>query len=134
MKEHEMTGGQAKIHPASWRDAGWRDEESDDSSLGSVLHASAWADESEEEEDDEKMTEEWVAEVTVLDEILAEQESTEASSRLNDDSNLVLYQSPATEWRSEQTGLTPGLRTMIVSMGGSVIVTQGGSRGPIPNT
>ena len=58
----------------------------------------------------------------------------EASSRLNDDSNLVLYQSPATKRRSEQTGLTPEMRTMIVSVGESVIVTQGGSRGPIPNT
>ena len=71
-----------------------------------MLLASAWADESEEEEDDEKMMEERVAEVTELDEMLAEQESTEASSRLNDDSNLVSYQSLATERRSEQTGLT----------------------------
>ena len=36
--------------------------------------------------------EERVVEVTELDEMLAEQESTEASSLLNDDSNLVLYQ------------------------------------------
>ena len=86
---------------SGWRDAEWRDEESDDSSLGSVLQASAWVDESEEEEDDEKMMEEWVVEVTELDEMLAEQESTEASNRLDDDSDLVLYQSPATERRSE---------------------------------
>ena len=78
--------------------------------------------------------EERAAEATELDEMLAQQESTEASSRLNDDRNLVLYQSPATERRSAHTGLTPGLRTMIVSVGESVIVTQGGSRGPIPNT
>ena len=129
--EEDEVGGPSE---SGWRDAGWREEESEDSSLGSVLLASAWADESEEEEDDEKMMEERVAEVTELDEMLAERESTEASSRLNDDSDLVLYQSPATERRSEQTGLTPGMRTMIVSVGESVIVTQGGSRGPIPNT
>ena len=63
-----------------WRDAGWRDEESDDSSLGSVLQASAWADESEEEEEDEKMMEERAAEVTELDEMLAEQESMDIIS------------------------------------------------------
>ena len=101
--EEDEVGGPCE---SGWRDAGWRDEKSDDSSLGSVLLASAWADESEEEEDDEKMMEERVAEVTELDEMLAEQESTEASSRLNDDSNLVSYQSLATERRSEQTGLT----------------------------
>ena len=55
-----------------------------------------------EEVDDEKMVEERVAEVTELDEMLAEQESTKASIRLDDDSNLVLYQSPASERRSEQ--------------------------------
>ena len=99
-----------------------------------MLQASAWADESEEEEEDEKMMEERAAEATELDEMLAEQESMEASSRLNDDSDLVLYQSPATERRSEQTGLTREMRTMIVSVGESVIVTQGGSRGPISNT
>ena len=87
-----------------------------------------------EEVDDEKMVEERAAEATELDEMLASQESMEASSRLDDDSNLVLYQSLAFERRSEQTGLTPGMRTMIVSVGESVIVTQGGSRGPIPNT
>ena len=47
--------------------------------------------------------EERAAEATELDEMLAEQESMEASSRLDDDSNLVSYQSPASEWRSEQT-------------------------------
>ena len=87
-----------------------------------------------EEVDDEKMVEERAAEVTELDEMLAEQESMAESSRPNDDSNLVLYQSNAFERRSEQIGLTPGMRTMIVSVGESVIVTQGGSRGPIPNT
>ena len=87
-----------------------------------------------EEVDGEKMVEERAAEVTELDEMLAEQVSMEASSRLDDDSNLVLYQSHASERRSEQTGLTPRMRTMIVSVGEGVIVTQGGFRGPIPNT
>ena len=51
-----------------------------------------------EEVDDEKMVEERAAEATELDEMLASQESMEASSRLDDDSNLVLYyQSPASE-------------------------------------
>ena len=72
-----------------------------------------------EEVDDEKMVEERSTEVIELDEMLAEQESMEASSRLDDDSNLVLYQSHASELRSEQTGLTPGMRTMIVSVGES---------------
>ena len=87
-----------------------------------------------EEVDDEKIVEEREAEVTELDEMLAEQKSMEAPSRLDDDSNLVLYQSHASERRSEQTGLTPRMRTMIVSVGESVIITQGESRGSIPNT
>ena len=51
----EEVGGPSE---SGWRDAGWREGESDDSSLGSVLLASAWADEFEEEENDEKMMEE----------------------------------------------------------------------------
>ena len=82
---------------SGWLDAGWREGESDDSSLGSVLLASAWADEPKEEEDDAKMMEERAAEVTELDEMLAEQKSTKAPRRLDDDSNLVLYQSHASE-------------------------------------
>jgi hypothetical protein len=75
-----------------------------------------------------------VAEGEDLDDMLTEQESAYQNSRLDDDSNLELYQSNAFERRSVQTGLTPGMRTMIVSVENSVIVTQGGSRGPVPNT
>ena len=119
---------------SGWRDAGWRETESDDSSLGSMLAGllSPYSDEDDVEE--ERMEVERVADGEDLDEMLTEQESTDKNSRRDDDSNLELYQSPAFERRSAQTGLTPGMRTMIVSVGNSVIVTQGGSRGPVPNT
>ena len=77
----------------------WRETESDDSSLDSMLAGLLSPYSDAEEVDDEKMVEERAAEVTELDEMLAEQKSTEASSRLDDDSDLVLYQSPATERR-----------------------------------
>jgi hypothetical protein len=82
----------------------------------------------------ERMTEERAAGANELDVTLAQQESTSEISRLAGDSDLVLHSSHASERRSEQTCLTPGMRTMIVSVGNSVIVTQVGSRGPIPNT
>ena len=119
---------------SGWRDAGWREAESDDSSLGSMLAGllSPYSDEDDVEV--EKMEEERVADGEELDKMLTEQELTDKNSRLDDDSNLELYQSPAFVRRSAQTGLTPGMRTMIVSVGNSVIVTQGGSRGHVPNT
>ena len=79
------------------------------------------------------MMEERTAKASELDEMLAEQESMNVMRRPDGDSDLNLYQSPALERRSGQTGLTPGMKTMIVSVGNSVIVTQGGSRGPLPN-
>ena len=57
--------------------------------------------------DVEKTAEERAAEAVELDELLAEQESMGKISRLDDDGSLVLYQSPASERRSDQTGLTP---------------------------
>ena len=116
-----------------WRDAGWREEESDDSSLGSMLACllSPYSDEDDVEA--EKMMEEREAEASELDEMLAEQESMYEMRRPDGDSDLDLYQSPALVRRSGQTRLMPGMRTMIVSVGNSVIVTQGGSRGPLPN-
>jgi hypothetical protein len=81
---------------SGWRDAGWREEESDDSSLGSML-------------------------------------AMYEMRRPDGDSDLDSYRSPALVRRLEQIGLTPGMRTMIVSVGNSVLVTQGGSRGRLPN-
>jgi hypothetical protein len=88
------------------------------------------------DEDDvevEKMMEERDVEASVLDEMLAEQESMYEMRRPDGDSDLDLYQSPALVWGPEQRGLTPGMRTMIVSVGNSVLVPQGGSRGHVPN-
>jgi ribonuclease HI len=132
--EVDMEDEETGPSDSGWRDAGWRETELDDSSLGSMLAGllSPYPDEDDVEE--ERMEVERVADGEDLDEMLTEQESTNKNSRLDDDSNLELYQSPAFERRSAQTGLTPGMRTMIVSMGNSVIVTQGGSRGPVPNT
>jgi hypothetical protein len=65
----------------------------------------------------ERMTAERTAEATKLDEMLAEQESMRVISRLDDDIELILYQSPAPEWWSEQTGFAPGMETMLVSVG-----------------
>jgi ribonuclease HI len=118
---------------SGWRDAGWREEESDDSSLGSMLACLLSPYSDEEDVEAEKMMEERAAEASELDEMLAEQESMNVMRRPDGDSDLDLYQSPALERRSGQTGLTPGMKTMIVSVGNSVIVTQGGSRGPLPN-
>jgi hypothetical protein len=53
--------------------------------------------------------------------------------RPDGESDLDLYQSHALVRWPEQTSLTPGMRTMIVSVAKSVLVTQGGSRGPLPN-
>jgi hypothetical protein len=73
---------------SGWRDTGWREEESDDSSLGSMLAGLLSPYSDEEEVDAVKMTEERVAEASELDEILAEQESMNEMSRLDGDSDL----------------------------------------------
>ena len=112
-----------------WRDAGSREKDSDDSSLGSMLAGLLSAYLGEEDVDAEKMMKERAAKASKLDEMLAEQESLFVPSRLDGDSDLDLYQPLALVWRPEQTGLTPGMRTMIVSVGNSVIVTQGGCVG-----
>jgi hypothetical protein len=87
---------------SSWRDTGWREEESDDSSLGSMLAGllSPYLD--EEEVEAEKMAEERAAESSELDEMLAEQESMNEMSRLDGGSDLELYQSHAPVRRPQQ--------------------------------
>ena len=75
---------------SGWRDTRWRKTEFDDSFLGSMLTGLLSPYSDAEEVDDEKIVEEREAEVTELDEMLAEQKSMEAPSRLDDDSNLVL--------------------------------------------
>ena len=60
---------------SGWRDVGWRETESDDSYLGSMLAGLLSPYSDVEGMDEVKMVEERAAEVTELDEMLAEQES-----------------------------------------------------------
>jgi hypothetical protein len=131
--EVDMETETEEPNDSGWWDAGWREEESDDSSLGSMLACllSPYSDEDDVEV--ETMMEEREVEASELDEMLVEQESMYEMRRPDGDSDLDLYQSHALVQWSGQTCLTPGMRTMIVSVGNSVLVTQGGSRGPLPN-
>jgi hypothetical protein len=66
---------------SGWRDAGWREEESDDSSLGSMLACVLSPDSDEDDVEAEKMMGEREAEASELAEMLAEQESMYEMSR-----------------------------------------------------